>query len=221
MLKRFIMNIEDLPTFQSTAKRRQFGYDAKETKDPWNEGKRYLGRRVGESWNTVWADICTPQQDRGKAKLFSFLKQQINEGHLVYFNCFKKDDGIYTIWYNEFRVDKEITHGWRRSKEYYVYNGILCQTAYETIVRPKELKVVKFNDVEYAQKDDVWFKVVLKPIGLSWTGRYNSYDSLRKKIISHGDGYMYYGRPVHCSAHYPLKTKELRALKTFLTTQKD
>ena len=213
---------EDQPTYQSMGKNRQFGYNAKRSTEPYKEARKYLASRVGDEWNKIWADICSANVPRDKARIFNYIREQ---SHLVYLNCFQKEDGgIYTIsdYVSEMRVDKEISYGWRNTHRLYVYNGILCKTIFEKYIRPKEQKVVKFNNQEFVQKDEIWYRVILKPnvFPKYSLGYFGGYDTLRKKRISNSDGYRFYGRnDVYCFAHYPLKNKELKALKNFLKEQ--
>jgi hypothetical protein len=212
---------EDAPIFVSTAKRRQFGYDAKRSDRPYKEAKRYLRGRVGDKWNDVWADICSKFAPQDKKEVFDLIKEELSKSwsSLVYLNCFEHMGAIYTntAYYSEYRVDKQ-THYYKRSGiTLYVFDGILRETILERVTRPKEQKVVQFNKQEFAQKDGVWYRVILKPISYNrFAAGYGCYDTLRKRGFSSGDGYRFYGREVYCSAHYPLKNKELKALKDYL-----
>jgi hypothetical protein len=211
---------EDAPIFASTAKRRQFGYDAKRPNEPWNQAYKYLESRVGDRWNDVWADICMTTDsswnvDRDKEKVFNLIREQVNRGNMVYLDCFERDGAVYHCRYGEeCRVDKEKVYARYKRAQLYVHNGVLRSTEWEKVERPKEQKVVQFNGQEFAQKDGVWYRVVLKPISHYDIRMYiSSYDTLRKRSLSCGDGYRFYGRSAYCSAHYPLKNKELKALK--------
>lgn len=210
---------EDAPSLQSMSKHRQFGYNCKERKEERNEARRWLSARVGDKWSDVWADICNPPKD--KEKIFNYIRESVNKGWLVHLNCFKKDDGgIYSnSRYGEERVDKEIVYWKCGICTLYVYNNILYKSVQEKYIRSKEEKTISFNNNVYAQKDGIWFRVILKPVLYNPYVLRFSYDTLRKKFFSHSDGYKYYGECVYCCQHFPLKAKELKELKKFLKTK--
>lgn len=213
---------EDAPKFASTAKRRQFGYDAKQSKDPWNLAYRYLQSRVGDRWNNVWADICSANALIDRKNIFNLIKEQVNRGYMVYLDCFEKDGAVYRYRYGEeYRVDKKKIYARYKRSQFYVHDGILKSTEWEKVDRPKEQKTVEFNGQEFAQKDGVWYRVVLKPISFYDIRMYRpAYDTLRRRAFSSSDGYRFYGRPVYCSAHYSLKNKELKSLKDYIKNER-
>jgi hypothetical protein len=205
---------EDAPNRISTAKRRRFGYDAKQPDEPYRAARRYLESRVGDKWDDVWADICNAPKD--KKEILNLIKK--NPDSFVYLKCYKKDDGIYTCvsYLGEYRVDKEVINNYSYfDKMLYVFDGILKKKNVERKVSPKEQKVIKFNESEYVQKDGIWYKVILKDITYPWYIG-SSCDTLRKYRFTFTDGYKFYGRSVYCSEHFPLKEKELKALKDFI-----
>lgn len=215
-----MLSDEDAPTFMSTSKRKQFGYDAKTPELKYNLIRRYLKSKVGMHWNDVWADICYRNAPKDKKDLYKLIKEEVN--NYIYFNCFEEDGAIYTFdRRTKRRMDKGVNYQWSGIRDqFYVYNGTLYCTLWEKQDTVTEQKTIVFDGAEYFKHYDIWYRVVLKSFGLPrcWDDL-SGYDSLRRKFFGPSDGYRFYGRAVYCSAHYPLNNKELKALKNHLSAK--
>lgn len=210
---------EDDPTRMSTSKRRQFGWDCNRRSREgaiYSRMDRWLNSKVGSNWNNVWADICSKSPPKDKAQMFSLLRE--HPEHFVILNCYKKEDGgIYTLGWRgiESRVDKT-TYLYKNKDAFYVYENILRKTRVEKNKQPTLPKVVSFEGNDYYKKDGIWYRIILK--GFDHILYHLFYDSLHKRKYDFcpSDGYKYYGKPVFCHQHFPLKSKELSALKKHL-----
>jgi hypothetical protein len=192
------LDIEDAPTKISTAKRRLYGWNAK---NGWGESKlwkaadSFLRSKVGHHWDSVYSEISEKHGDPDKDALRKFMKRQISKSFLVALNCEFDEEGNV--------VEKPFR---RIYDTFFVHptTKILCETPKRKRQRPKSTpRLVTFDSKEYAPDNNgVWYEVSLRELSntsITYFRDIGAYDVLLELTISSSwDLRRAYGRNAYC-----------------------
>lgn len=159
---------ENIITYTSSSRRRQYGWNAKESTDVLSPLRGYLRSRVGDLWDDVYSDICENMDRRSTvgAHIFTHLWQYVERNTLMV------GDAVHYYGYRgTFPV-----HDW------YIHplTGILCYDEYTRRYQRPD-KPVTSIPIESPTVNGLWGKSYQKLEGIwyytEWrkVERYESY----------------------------------------------
>ena len=162
--------LEDLPSFESMGRRRQYGWDAKELNENLKPLSRFLEKQVGRPWNDVHSEICE------NIKLDSAVQRHILQhlDHMVEKKTVILEGIIY--FYCRYGSQRILPVDGDPGMLYvHPENGLLCKTPDRKRVsqaeKPKD--IIRTDDplFLYHRIDGIWYKITLQVID-----RINYYD---------------------------------------------
>jgi hypothetical protein len=135
-------------TFVSSARRRQYGWHAKELSDFLTPLRRYLHKQVGRPWDKVYAEIrkAVPEGLHGD-HLWSHIR------HEVRVHCYERDGRVFTVapYWGEEEVSGLYVHP---------RTGLLSRKrrASKPPIKPRPVNEIALSDSEEFRKiDGVWY----------------------------------------------------------------
>lgn len=206
--------------YESTARRRVYGWDCKELNEHLSPLVRWLSSQVGRDWDEVWSEICdglsvrnaTTAHVRDHADDFVEKNCTIVDGQLCDSRGVPLNKGGWR-WHRFYvdPCDNTLREFGDRPKYRYKWN------------RRKDWVPGKNDDHRYYLLDGVWYEVELKPypakapsyseiwdlvLAAKWDNPKYAYRGSTKSVCQ-----SYYGRPVYAAAKRQLNKKEIQRLK--------
>lgn len=218
-LQKQMLDEDNTVSYESTARRRVYGWDCKELNEHLSPLVRWLSKQVGRNWDDVWSEICdglsirnaTTAHVRDHADQFVEKNCTLVDGVL----CNSRGEPLNkTGWrWHRFYVDpadNTLREFGDRPKYRYSYN------------RRKDWVEGDNENVRYYLFDGIWYEVELKPYpalvsqsgvwdvvsAAKWGDRKRDYRGTIKT-----DCVRYYGREVYAARKRQLNKKEIRRLK--------
>lgn len=220
---------EDLPHFESTSKRRQYGWDCKRVEEPEFPIKKFLLSNVGEDWGRVYSELKLREKE--------IILPQYSFDEVINWHVEK------VIGYND-NGELLCKRGTPLSNnDFYVdNNNILQRYVAPKFKRKKEKKIwhIVVDGKDYAERNGLWYKLTMKPLPpekwvqelrtyhVSPNGReYKMWQSVNKSesrydvffgqdIRAGGMRSKLWDRPVYCDKYSSCNTKDMKIIKEFL-----
>lgn len=149
---------EDQKNFESTSRRRVYGYNCKQLNEHLSPLRRWLSKQVGRNWDDVWSEICENLSVRNAttAHVRDHADQYVEK------NCIIDEEG---------RICDSVglpLHGSRYWKGWYVDpvdNTLREAPSYERYVREVKKKWVEGKDDKhcYYLIKGIWYEVGFEP----------------------------------------------------------
>jgi hypothetical protein len=196
---------DDLKKHESMARYRNFGYDAKERAINLKPIRRFLDTKVGCSWNEIWAEMCS-LDNNSKAYLEYEVDKNVHmidgvpHDYLVYVTGFYVNPETELLSKAEHKSHKRVKSrnvniAWKKN-DHGIYNnikGIWYKIVFETFPIEKEIPDWHVSNGVPAVYD----------ILLGWT---------TKRICL-----LHYGAPIYAKIKKQLNSKEIKKLQLIPT----
>jgi hypothetical protein len=219
-LERAMYNDGDLPVFESSARRRRYGWEAKEFSERLGPLRKYLHSKLGESWDEVWSEICANL--RCDSTVQSHVRDHVGwdvEKQVHFVNG--EPHNLMGKIYARFYVHPE--------------TGVLCENKRKKYnwnhQYPKKFVPGRTANHQYHIIDGVWYEVELAPFPKRVKTDYGwSHDTVHDVLLSRkkhfnniwggasrSDCQRQYGKEMYAVKKLQLNKKEIKKLKLWET----
>lgn len=214
------MNSEETVNYESTSRRRIYGWDCKQLNEHLSPLSRWMGKQVGRKWDEVWSEVCdglsirnaTTAHVRDHADKFVEKNCQMVDGVL----CDSKGSPLNKSGWHWYRFYVDPCDG--TLQEF----GDRPKYRYERR-RKAEWVDGKNENHRYYLLEGIWYEVEFKAWNVAWHAHHRVWDmviscswmNVNNKYAGsyHSDCKSFHGREVYAATKRQLNKKEIRQLK--------